>query len=471
MSRFYDAAQWREIYRLTAQKTGEDALLRYLAAETAKKIEARLAQTDNKNVVILAGSGVVRALAERLCAILMEHGTDTVLSDFSDFLTNDLTDFGLIVDALCFQDGLPDSRMIDSLFGLVERSGVPVISLGIPSGADPSSGRVQKAFKAQETISFLAHSVGCFVYPAADFCGRVTLIGHPAADLLQTPYLSTDEIAFDEIEALKRFPRAHKGTYGCVGVLAGSADVAGACCFTASAAYQTGAGLVRILTHERCRVMLQTHLPEALLKTFDDSEFSDRFAQLSFLLPCTTLAAGPGMGVDSPAETRLSRLLENTNVPTVLDADALTLLSIGKISLPDPSRIVLTPHMGEAGRLLGISAETAAASPLDTLTALNRKFGCTVVLKDAHTLICGGDKVYINQTGNDGMATGGSGDLLAGICASLIRNAVRIDRAAAYAAYIHGLCGDLAAKKYGKHAMLASHILKCLPDVLTELCT
>ena len=277
--------------------------------------------------------------------------------------------------------------------------------------------------------------------------------------------IDTADIVASDIPALARKTRSNKGDYGCVGVLAGSKNMAGACYLAAKAAYSCGAGLVKMISPECNRTILQTLLPEAVLYTYDESTPVKDI--LAALRSCTTAVVGPGLGKSEQARQIVQAVLSHASLPLVLDADGLNLCVHTDFIQNYGATLVITPHMGEAARLLDMTVKEALATPEITLQALRDKYKCTVLLKDQPTLICKDETLYINRTGNNGMATGGSGDVLAGVVATLLRGGDGALCAAA-AAYLHGRAGDLAAKKHGKHAMLASHVAAELENVLKD---
>lgn len=184
----------------------------------------------------------------------------------------------------------------------------------------------------------------------------------------------------------------------------------------------------------------------------------------------TVIAVGPGLGIDSVSERMLYELLLNAEVPLVIDADALTILS-DNIELLNTSSVqmVITPHMKEMSRLIGKSVSEIVENRFQIARHFAKKMDLTLVLKDAKSIVSnGGEQTYMNLAGNNGMSTGGSGDVLSGIIAGMIAGGLPLIEAAKMGAYVHCLAGDKAAEKKGKYAMLASDIISEIGDVMRE---
>lgn len=270
---------------------------------------------------------------------------------------------------------------------------------------------------------------------------------------------------------------AHKGDFGRVLVAAGSRGLAGAAVLAARAALKAGAGLVTVACPESERKLIACALPEAM--TFGAAcaggAFSPRaaaqVAAFARRKGADVLLIGPGLGDRPGARVFARRLLAALDLPVVIDADALNALAEGPRPLKIKNRLsVMTPHPGEAERLLGRKAADREAAAL----ALSRLSGGVAVLKGAGTLVCLGKRILRNTTGGPALAKGGSGDVLAGLLAGLLAQAGKergftpgtLFDSAALGAYLHGLCGDLAARKYTERCALAGELLDLLPAAL-----
>ena len=272
------------------------------------------------------------------------------------------------------------------------------------------------------------------------------------------------KILFDGTDMSKIPPRperSHKGTFGKVLCVCGSVGMAGASYFSALAAYRTGAGLVEIFAPEENRTILQTLIPEAVLRIYDSSSPDIEYLK-EVMKECDSIVVGCGLGKSSSALLLLKTVLKNTSVPTVIDADALNMIAEHPFLLKYARGHIITPHMKEMSRLTGIAVGDILNDPADIAYDFAKKHGLVCVLKDHHTVISdGGEDLYLNQSGNSGMATGGSGDLLTGVIAALLaqsKGSLSCLDASVLGVYIHGKAGDVAAEKLGQYAVMATDI-------------
>ena len=270
----------------------------------------------------------------------------------------------------------------------------------------------------------------------------------------------------------KRKERSSKGDFGRILCVCGSIGMAGAAYLCAKAAYRTGAGLVEILTPEENRIVLQTSLPEAIITPYTADNGAELL--LASMQKATCIAAGCGLSVTPESRKLLSVLLHNVDTaktPLILDADALNLISKNPSFLKYIKGAIITPHALEFSRLSGNSTEDILTSPADLAYEYAKKNSLICVLKDHNTVISDGSKrIYINNTGNNGMSTAGSGDVLAGILAGLVAQSKNASLdIAALGVYIHGLCGDIAARRLSQYSVIASDIIDALPIVFNGI--
>ncbi len=268
--------------------------------------------------------------------------------------------------------------------------------------------------------------------------------------------------------------RSSKRDFGRLLCICGSYGMAGAAALCAKAAYRTGAGLVEIFTHESNRIILQTSLPEAIVSTYSDEP--DTNALLCSLEKADAVVVGCGLGITPTSRKLLSTLLraiDTKKTPLVLDADALNLISRNPSLSKYMKGAVITPHFAEASRLLRCDIEALMLSPEKAASELAHRFGAIAVMKDHSTIVSdGGERAYRNIGGNSGMATGGSGDVLAGIIGGILAESARSSsplsmlNAASLGVYIHSLAGDIAAERLGEYSLMASDIIDALPLVL-----
>lgn len=278
-------------------------------------------------------------------------------------------------------------------------------------------------------------------------------------------YIKTDRSILDRLPHRK--VRSNKGTYGKVLCIAGSKNMAGAAYLCAAAAYRAGAGLVRVFTPEENRIIIQSLIPEAVLTTFDVSD-PDEDLLLEALSWADTAAIGPGLGREPWAERLTELTFAGFQRPLVADADALNHLS-GHMEWLDRHRgpLILTPHVGEFARLTGNGIPEILEQVPVFAADFAKDHDCICVLKDAPTAIGDGTGAcYLNTTGNNGMSTGGSGDVLTGIIAGLLAQHTPPLAAAQLGVWLHGRAGDLAAEQEGVYGLMARHLLEWLPGAM-----
>lgn len=380
------------------------------------------------------------------------------------------SEFDVVIDAV-FGTGL--SRKIEGNYSAIlnrlNSLNALKVSVDIPSGIAADDGQVLGcAFKAHYTITFSFEKLGLYLFPGASYAGEVRCV--PIGITLESAaerkpraiYLEENDL-FELLP--KQIPNSHKGTYGKLLIVAGSVGMAGAAYLAAKAAYRTGTGLVKILTPEDNRVVLQTLIPEAIITTYGKS--IEQSTVLEALNWANAVLIGPGLGTDQRAKQLLKLVTANVTVPMIMDADALNLISEETDQLLKPHLdIVVTPHIGEMSRLLNAPVSYIQTHFVETAREFADKYNVVCHLKDARsiTAVPYGNS-YINIAGNSGMATAGSGDVLSGIIASLMARGASYDLAAAAGAKIHADAGDFAAQTVGKTPMMASDII----DGLTKL--
>lgn len=344
------------------------------------------------------------------------------------------------------------------------------IAIDAPSGICCTTGRVLgTALKCDLTITFGLMKRGLFLYPGKTYAGEVIVadIGFPQAAVKKVSPSAYTYGREDLFRLPKRREDSHKGTYGKVFIVAGTTNMAGACYFSAKAAYLCGSGLVEILTTEENRTILQGLIPEAVMTTYRSQQEAVELLR-KHQKACKTAVIGPGMGKNEITRTLLKEMLQQYDGNLVIDADACNLLFQFEDLLPEAkAKVVITPHLKEASRILGISMEDILADPFERISSYARKNQLTFVLKNARTLISDGERLtFINSSGNNGMSTGGSGDVLTGMIAGLCSGGLDLAEAARLGVYCHGLAGDLAKEEKGTYSLLASDLLNYIPGVL-----
>ena len=345
------------------------------------------------------------------------------------------------------------------------------IAVDIPSGICSDDGRVLGvAVKCSATVTFAYYKIGQLLFPGRAYCGEVVLcdIGI-SAKMLED---KMGNLSFEKEDLKEYLPQrtmdSHKGTYGKVLVVAGSKNMAGAAYFSAKAAYLMGAGLVQVFTEEANRIVLQSLLPEAILTTYDGKVNEDELTKA--IQWADAIVVGPGLSTASTSVKILKQVLDLASVPVVIDADGLNILAEHKNLLKRPHlELVLTPHLGEMARLTGQPVSYVKENLLPLAEEFSRDYNVVVALKDAASVVAIPYlQSYINRSGNNGLSTGGSGDVLAGIMGGLMAQGLAGEVAAPLAVYFHGLCGEEGSKKKGKASLLAEDILGEIPFLLKE---
>ena len=380
----------------------------------------------------------------------------------------DLAGVSAVVDGI-FGIGLtrPVEEPVKGVIEAVRTSGIPVLALDVPSGVNADSGAVMGvALPAAHTVSMAAAKWGHYLYPGTLLCGTLTV-----ADIgIYAEKSKGKLLQKSDIYALPpRPPRAHKGTYGRVLVIGGAVGMSGAAYFAAKAALRAGAGLVEIFAPHDNRIIYQTQLPEALLTLYDPDAFDETVLKAA-ISRADAVAVGMGLTQSETAAQMVACTLKNAEVPVIADADALNLISQRPALMAHCATrtvpTILTPHLGEMSRLTGIPVPLLAAELPKHAEAYAKACGAIVALKDARTVVSDGETLYLNVYGNSGMATGGSGDVLAGVIASFAAQGAAPMDAARLGVLAHALAGDAAMERCGNHGLMASDIIDGLCRVL-----
>lgn len=278
-------------------------------------------------------------------------------------------------------------------------------------------------------------------------------------------YIELDESVLELLPVRRK--RSNKGTYGKILCIAGSVNMAGAAYLCAYAAYRAGAGLVRVLTPEENRVIIQSLIPEAVLTVFDAAR-PDRRKLLDAIEWADVVAVGPGLGREPWAADFVDTVLSECHKPLVIDADGINHLAVWPKRLKEhQGPVIITPHVGEFAGLTGRAIPDIVLRIPELAAGFAKENRCICVLKDAPTAI--GDergRCWVNTTGNNGMSTGGSGDVLTGIIAGLLGQKTEPLQAALLGVWLHGRAGDLAAEKEGTYGLMARHLIEWLPEAM-----
>lgn len=389
-----------------------------------------------------------------------------------------LNECHIIVDAL-FGTGLTKavSGNLAKIIDEINAAGKYVISVDIPSGIDSDSGQlIGTHVKAQLTVALALLKRSHLLYPAADAMGEVRL-----ADIcIPRQAVSQQSISVNRVEEIdvrvmfkKRPADSHKGNYGHVLVIAGSKGKCGAAGLSAIAALRAGAGLVTLATPESCHRTLASNPFEAMTIPLPETKNGgiDISALDLLLKEChgkTAIAIGPGISTDPQTIELLRELLPALECPIVIDADGLNCLGQCKGLLSQlKSKTVLTPHPKEMSRISKLTVQEILNNRIDIASKFATKNSVSLVLKGVNSIMAFPDNsVFINSTGNPGMASGGSGDVLTGIIAGLLAQGFDIKSATIAGTYIHGLTGDIYAQENSETTLIAGDLLRTLPASL-----
>jgi ADP-dependent NAD(P)H-hydrate dehydratase / NAD(P)H-hydrate epimerase len=394
---------------------------------------------------------------------------------------SEISEHDLIVDAL-FGTGLKSalSGMYETVIADINASGIPVVSIDLPSGMSAdTSDLIGDCIDATVTITLAAPKIPLILPPAEGKSGEVVIadIGIPLGVIETLDGPRVELLTRDRIRPLlgPRASDAHKGDFGRLLIVAGSQGKTGAAILAAQGALRSGAGLVTVAAPRSCVPVIAAYAPEYMTEALDETEqgtvhFSA--AERVLLLDADVLALGPGLGRGAAVTTFVRELVERSETPLVLDADALNAFAGDSAALVgrDGRALVITPHPGEMARLVGCTIEDVQADRIDIARDFASAHRLHVVLKGYRTLIATPDgKVFINPTGTAGMATGGTGDVLTGMLAAALAQLLDPEAACRLAVYLHGAAGELAEADEGEVSMTAGDLVNHIGDAILEL--
>jgi NAD(P)H-hydrate epimerase len=445
-------------------------------------VARQLHNLGHEAVIFLVG-GAAKLCGDALLnyEIAVAFGVAVVSLDESEAVGPDrFAAFEYVVDAL-FGTGIagPVRGTARPVIEAMNASGTPIVAVDLPSGLVADSGSVGDRVAAATATVCLAALKPCHVLgPAASCCGEVTLVEISLpAQLLEAAPASFELMTRAAVAAMlpHREAEAHKGSCGRVLVVAGARGMAGAAALAARGALRSGAGLVEVACPEGVHEIVGAAVPEALVRPVAAGpEGGHAGAASDFAEPlgaADAIVVGPGMGKAAGTAKLIRELIAGAALPMVVDADGLNALGddLAPVAAAPAPRI-LTPHPGEAGRLLGRDAATVQADRPSAAHELADRSGAIVVLKGHRTLVAAPGRVtVVNPTGNAGMATGGTGDVLAGVTAALMGQGTDPFRAACAGAWLHGAAGDLVADQLGERSLLAGDLADALPEAFAAV--
>ena len=512
--RVLNSTQMREADRRTIEEIGISSLvlMENAGRQVVAAMEAMYTDLSDRQVAVLCGRGNNGGDGLVVARTLLQRGVDvsvfligTVSDVRGDARTNleilsrlgltaveiadsqawelhfsEVTDCTLIVDAI-FGTGLnaPLSGLMESVVADVNASGIPVVAIDLPSGLSADSAEpIGDSIDAAMTITLAAPKLPLVLPPAETRAGDIIIadIGIPAdiLDTVEGPRVELLTRAGMRELITPRTPDSHKGDYGRVLVVAGSRGKTGAAHLAAMGALRSGPGLVTIAAPASCQAVLAAMGPEYMTEALDeagggiDPDTVDRVLEMAR----DVIALGPGLGQGAATRTFIKGLVDRATMPLVIDADGLNAFSDDpdKLAGREGRDVIITPHPGEMARLVGMSPDEVQASRLEIARNFASAHHLYVVLKGHRTLIATPDeKVFINPTGNAGMATGGTGDVLTGMIAAWLAQLLDAEAACKLAVYLHGMAGDLAEADEGEVAMTSADVAGHLGDAILEL--
>ncbi len=366
------------------------------------------------------------------------------------------------------------------IIDLINIANKDVLAIDLPSGLDTDTGKIEgSCIKATHTITLVLPKIGLLIFPGASYAGKVTVedIGIPSY-LLKNNKIKINITTKEIVKSLLPFRAtySHKGSFGKVLILAGSVGMTGAAYLASEAAIRSGAGIVVLGIPRSLNPIMEVKLTEVmtlpLAETEKQSLGEEAEETISKLMKnYSVLGIGPGISRQAETQRLVRKVIEKSNIPLVVDADAIYALSEDPTILKKTKTpLVITPHPGEIAKLVNKDVDYILNNQLDITREIAQKYGIVVVLKGARTIITNKEgETYINVGDNSGMATGGSGDVLTGIICSLIAQGADNFSAAITGVYIHSLAGNLARDIKGERGMIAGDILSQVPQAFLSL--
>lgn len=492
------AKKMREIDRFSIESIGIPSMV--LMENAALKVIKNLDLDNNDSYSIICGSGNNGgdglAIARHL-SLLGKHidifviGTENKLSKDCGLNYKILSNSNIRVNFITTIDHLETLKksintrevIIDAILGTglsrevkgihkeiilaINESKATTIAVDTPSGLNSDTGEVMGCcVKADKTISFQFYKKGFLNYKSFEYTGEIIIenIGIPSE--VSKKFLISDYL-IDEVDVKKLIPirkkYCHKGDFGRTSIVAGSLGFAGAAYISIQAAVKTGSGLVTLCCPESIQNILSNKLVEAMTISFKDTNKLNEILKNS-----DAIAIGPGMGNNEGTKKIVSDTIRYTTCPIVIDADGINVLKDNLDILKEKNnKIILTPHLGEMSRITGMPIEAIRKNRIDIAKQFAKEYNIILLLKGYNTVITDGVTAMINTTGNSSMASGGMGDCLTGIIASLISQGLDAFEAAYVGAYIHGYCGDKLS--LNKYSVNATDILNEIPFSIKDI--
>jgi len=510
------AAQMRKLDNLATSKYGIPSLL--LMENAGKGIAENIEEffgniVQNRRILIFSGKGNNGGDGFVVARHLVNRGADVkvfLLAPREEITGDALTNLKILENMNVIINTISDSKdiqridisllyadlVVDAIFGtgfkgkaaglaakVIERlneSGKPIFAVDLPSGLEADTGKVNgPCVRAFRTCTLGLPKVGLYLMPGNRYAGEITVVDIS----LPQPLRESEELHYSLItrDFCKscfdlRDPEGHKGTYGHVFVVGGSEGMSGAVAMAAEAALKSGAGLVTAAIPRSLNAVMENKLTEVMTVPLPETEERVLGSEavevlLKISRKASVIAIGPGLSKHRATTEMIHDLLPNVDVPMVIDADTLNALSqntsiFSRLKVP----VIITPHPGEMARLLGCSTLEVQGDRINTALKAAGSWNVIVVLKGANTIVATPQgQIYVNATGNPGMATGGTGDVLAGMIAGFWAQGMRPAIAAAAGVYIHGLTADRLLERTGYRGMTAGDILREIPATIAQM--
>ena len=480
--KLYRTAQVRELDRIAIQERGIPGFELMSRAGTAVFECVRNKWPDAQSLAVFCGSGNNAGDGYIIAALALKAGLKVCVYAISEpemlkgdaltayqnykgvvipFLAEQTIAADVVVDALL---GTGLDRVVTGLYAhaieTINKCSAHVVAVDIPSGLNADTGNVMGcAVKADCTVTFIGLKQGLFTGQAAEHCGEVVYAKLAVPDDVFDEVASTvTRVVETPLPLRNRY--SHKGNYGHVLIVGGDQGYSGAARLAGEAALRVGAGLVSVATRAEHSGLMNLNRPELMCHGIT------HVGQLAVLLEkAGVIVVGPGLGQSDWAKELFNAAI-NVGKTMVIDADGLNLLANSPATKLD---WILTPHPGEAARLLNRPTAEVQQDRFAAVSAIQAQYGGVAILKGAGTLIASEDELSVSSTGNPGMASGGMGDVLSGVIAGLLAQGLSLKTAAQQGVYMHGLAADLAAEKDGERGLLASDLMPFLRQLVNPL--
>lgn len=459
---------------------------------------------DSKNIVILCGKGknggdgfvIARGLSltgKNVSIILAFNSPSDELSEknkkridglvniydgshITKSITTLLYDADIIIDAVFgigFKGSLPCN--VKELFSYVNKTDAVKIAVDIPSGLSHINESCDGCFRADETLSMLCFKYEHIYKPYSSFCGKVSVIPIGFGCIIPNGTEAETQKEIKDLLPCRPFD-SNKGTFGKALIIAGSYSMPGAAVIAAKGSLISGAGLTFLAFPDSIYSAVTSHLTECVFRPLPSEEkggFSEKAAQnlLGELSSFDAVAIGPGLSTAHGAQNLVLQVIKNYKGKLIIDADGINIISRNiDILKESEAQIVLTPHPGEMSRLTGFDTKEINRRREEIAREFAKKYGVTLLLKGANTVIASQEgKITVNPTGSPALSRGGSGDLLTGLIVSFAAQGLGVTDAAVTGAYIHGLAGEIAEKKFTSYCACVEKITDCVPKALSKI--